>query len=372
MWDTFKAIAAGFTGKLDHLPEARKLVWLLTLTFLAGWAATAFAAWISFKSYYSIIGAWMPGADVIAWFITITIACTMYYGLAYLSGYLVEIWKKVPRPVRDYSVLGARLMFVFVVCFGFLDFHMNLEGGKEIINQSAGGVVSADLPTLSAPTQQAIASDQKRLDDLLSGKLGSYVWYDKKGKKYYLNDSGKLLAKQLNQSIARQQEYMATVSTVAIEKAKAEEAQRQQYLTRNHQIVSFLVYFIYGIMGLLTLVQAYCTETIQIAARTSGTEGFQNLHAPVAETAIPRTTPDTVGFALAGQRTPKKGGTVSVQDESVKRPSLTREPCTCTYCGVEYIPKRDPRPGQSTFCCDDHRMTYWSARLAEQRAATKG
>lgn len=380
MFDTLRAIWAGLTGKLEHVQEARKLVWLLLLCYLAGLALTAFAAWVSFNSYYKVVS-WLPAAEYLSWAVTIMVAFVMFFLLAYLSGYVMERWMGVPAPDRDYGVLGARICLVAAICFGVIDYRMNLQGGQVIVKESAGTVAAPDFTAIAQGQASGIEADRKMLQDLQAGRLGGYGWRDPKTKTYHLNDNGKLLGRRLTASIERQQALIERQAAAAEAEWQQAEADREQYLKTNNQVVTFMVQYVYALMLLICFMTAWMVETIQRLAGTTGKRGYTAPTPQGRGTQRDRdldTDMPPVGFRPATARTTSNVSanltrpvhdTPLATDDTGHEESAGGYRYNCTNCGISYVAKRPGQPGRGTFCCDDCRMEYHGRKKPKISAA---
>ena len=91
MFDIWKSIFAGFSGKLKDHQDARKLVWLLIITGFFSLCCVFFAAYVSFSRYRDLAGI-LPGADAVAICFTIGIAGFIFFASAYIATFTAEIW----------------------------------------------------------------------------------------------------------------------------------------------------------------------------------------------------------------------------------------------------------------------------------------
>ena len=395
MFDTLKCIWAGMAGDLKDLGEGRKSVWLLIFTWLAGLAATAFAAWVSYQAYQRLIG-WIPYSDVIAWAFTTTIALFMYFSLANIAGFAVERMRGVEEQDRDYSVVGFRIYLIATILFGFLDFNMNLQGGREIVHEHAGQVSAPDFNAISQQNNELLMQDRQKLDDLLAGKMGMKGWRDPKTGIYYLNKSGKRMEAALLESIATKERAIERGQSAAEAEWKQQESERTRNLQNSESIVTVTVYFIYVIMLILCLVQAFIVETIQAEAGTTGKKGFrqkQSTYTPTLNNQ-PRMAP-VIGYQrshpdsrhdqppitnthynprLHDTERPdtldnntlhaaRNAAHTSVEPLPQRKPDTRNTggggfPATCYTCGKHYTAGRKPREGERSFCCEEHKNEY--------------
>lgn len=342
MFDTIKALWAGFSGGLKEFGEARKMVWSLLFTFLAGWLATAFAGWISYPSYRSFI-AYLPGADLIALFFTAGVACFLYFALAYLSGFSVERWRGTDPNVRNYSILGARIFGVAAILFLTVDLYMNFQGTTHRANDVAGSVATFSYTTPSS-RQADLDRDRERLDQLLNGQLGGYGWPDQKGV-FHLNNSGKKYQRELSANIRRLQTADSTDRAAALANVEALNTDRAEVKALAKDAMKNAVYGVYVLVLILCIVQAYITEVIQEAQGISWVRS------------APRTAPSV---ATATRKT-AMSAKVSIPLEPSK--TATRHTATrhCAHCGEEFTGRKDKK-----YCSDDCRMDAYEIRTGKK------
>lgn len=260
MFDTLRCLWAGFSGQLRGYGEARKLIWLLLIAFIAGWLAAAFAAWVSFPSYRAMIS-FLPGATVIAWGFTLSIAGFLYFDLAYLAGFFVERWKGIPLSVRNYTTLGARILGICAIVFLAVDVSMNLQGTYHRASEAAGDLVTFEYQT--PPDRSAdMKADRETLSKLQAGELGGYGWKDQQGT-YHLNNSGKRYQRALSAQIKEAQEADKLERAAALKEVNEANAQRAAIQAKAESSLKGGVYGVYVFILLLGFVQAYIVETIQ-------------------------------------------------------------------------------------------------------------
>lgn len=269
MFDTLKCIFSGLTGGLRDTREARKLVWLLTITFVAGLLATAFAAWVSYPAYRGMVQ-YLPGSEIIAISFTAGVALFIYFVLAYLSGFSVEIWRGVPMQDRNYHRLGAIIFGICAAVFLSTDFYMNMQG-KGYRAQQAAGTVAAFTYVTPADQVQRLAADRRKVDQLTSGKIGGLGWRDPKTGIFHLNQSGKRTLKALELSIRRTEQADSTARTAFLSDQVRTNADRDRRENKIGATLENAVYGVYLFVLLLTIVQAYVVEVIQAATYERGT-----------------------------------------------------------------------------------------------------
>lgn len=264
MFDTIEAMWAGLTGKLKDHPS-RKVVWILIIAFAAGLASTVFAAWISYPSYFSLID-FIQHADVSALVFTSVIAGYMYFALAYVAGYLMEIWMHVPVVERDYNGLGFRVFLFTGLAVLAVDFTMNLNGAEERASQAAGEVMTY---TYESPDDvvSRLQADRAKLREIEGGQVGGYGWRDPKTGIFHLNSSGKKAAREIRSSIRRTEQSDSTAQAAFIADQTTFNRNRNARETKIHQTLRGAVYGVYALVFLLCIVQAYAVESIQLAVK---------------------------------------------------------------------------------------------------------
>lgn len=354
MFDTLKCLFAGFAGQLKAAGEARRLVWLLLFTFLAGWLATAFAGWISWPSYRGSI-AYLPGADLIATFFTGGIAGFLYFALAYLSGFAVERWKGTDAAARNYTALGARVFAVAAALFMVVDLYMNYQGTTHRAKEAAGNVATFTYQTPPDRARQ-IDKAQVTLEKLQAGQIGGYGWRNPKDGIYYLNNSGKRYQRQLSAQIERLQTADSTDRAAALADVEALNADRAETESLAKDALKNAVYGVYVLVLLLCIVQAYIVETIQEALGQSWTAPKPSAATTGTRAAATRQTGNpskTVSVPLEGQAIGKASQT--------EKTSKTDSQRTCPNCGNPVIGRRN-----KVYCSETCRQTAWEQRNGKQ------
>ena len=337
MFDTIKSLWSGFSGSLRQTTEARTLVWLLLITFIAGWVFVAFAGWISFPSYRAAIS-YLPGADLIAMFFTCGVAGFLYFALAYLSGFAVERWMQVAMAVRNYRLLGARILGVAAVLFLTVDVYMNLQGTSYRAANAAGELAKFTYETPRA-RQGEIATDRATLARLQAGELGGYGWRNPKDGIYHLNNSGKLYQRELSANIRRMQVADSTDRAAQLADIEAANADRNETETQAKAALKNAVYGVYVLVLILCIVQAYITETIQEAQGIS----YRHTNTVVPSPAYaPRATAEaSLSIPLDGIRTTHTG--------------------ECANCGKEFHVRRKGHK----YCSEKCRVEAWEHRTGK-------
>lgn len=349
MFDTVKALWAGFSGELEATKEARKMVWLLLLTFLAGWISTAFAGWISFPSYRAAI-AYLPGANYIALAFTTGIAGFLYFALAYLSGFFVERWRGTPETLRNYQKLGARIFGVAACLFLVVDVYMNLQGTTHRAKDAAGSVATFTYQTPEA-RQKEISSDRATLTQLQAGELGGYGWRNPQDGIYYLNNSGKRYQRELSGNIRRLQLADSTDRAASLADVEAHNVARTETEAMATEALKNAVYGVYVLVLILCIVQAYITEAIQEAA-------------PHVFTVSVKTRPgkSAAPYAVAPRAT-TGGVTLNVPLDGIRQ-THTAE---CANCGSEFHVRRKGHK----YCSEPCRIEAWQRKTGKQLRKTK-
>lgn len=341
MFDTIASIWAGFLGKLSNYKESRKLVWLLLASFIAGWLATAFASWISYPAYLGMID-FLPGSDRIAAAFTVGIAAFIYFDLAYVGGFLVERWKRVPADLQNYSALGFRIFFFSGIVFLSADFYMNQAGATYRADEAGGErIVSVYSPDPEAVAQ--LRADKGRLAGVESGKIGGYGWEDPQGR-WRLNGTGKRMAADLRASIRRAEKVDSTAMAVYLADVEAANSKKEQRRSKAAATLKNGVYGVYLFIFLLCIVQAYIVETIQAATFTesSALKGKKSVKA--RKPGFFQRFRESIAPAPAAP-----GGAVATEAGYLIQ---------CEKCGKEAI-KKAPN---ARFCTDQCRQEAWESR----------
>lgn len=345
MFDTLKALWLGFSGSLSQYGEARRLVWLLLVAFLAGWLATIFAAWISFPSYYSTIS-YLPGALVIGWAFTLGIAGFLYFVLSYLSGFLVERWKRTPAGRRNYTALGARIFAVCAVLFLCVDMYMNLQGSEHRAKEAAGKLERYTYQT-PAETAARLEGYRAKLEGIEAGRVGGYGWKDRKTNIFWLNSSGKRAAADLRGSIRRTEQADSTAQAAFLADITAANTDRQATETKARTTLKNAVYGVYILIFLLGIVQGYIVETIQAA----GLEDIPEAQLGVEASKMPPHN---------GKKT--KGNSIAQGIKGQPRPAIAMQgkgwQIECKHCGETAIMKSH----LAKYCGDECRQAAWEKR----------
>lgn len=264
MFSTIQSLFNGFAGKLYG--ESAKLVWLLLVTFLAGWAATFFAGWVSFPSYYALLEH-LPGARIIAICFTAGIAGFIYFSLAYLSGYCIEHWMN--SPVRNYTALGAKIIAIAALVFLAVDFYMNMQGKEYRAEEAAGTAQTFTYQTDPAHTKR-LEADRSKLDELTTCKIGGLSWIDPETGRCYLNQSGKKMQKELTASIRRVEQADSTARARFIADLDTSNQDRDEREASLKATLRNAVYGVYLFVLMFCIVQAYIVESMQIRGYAEG------------------------------------------------------------------------------------------------------
>jgi hypothetical protein len=343
MFDTLKILWLGASGALKHHKEARKLVWLLLVAFVFGWMTTAFAAWISFPSYRSLVD-YLPAASTIAALFTGGVAGYIYFSIMYVSGFSVERWLHVPEPERNYKPLGARIIGLSCVFFLVIDFLMNLSGVGYRAEAAAGSMATYKYET-PAETLTALKQAQKQLDDILSWNAG----------KMTVSGQRQAAAAQ-NAIISRLQQADSTSRAQFIQDKESANAARQTLKTKAERNLRGGVYGVYVLLLLISLVMAYITETIQ------------------RETNKARPKPAATGYQQNGtiqnhhQHTPTMPHNQYTElDSGSIDPDAFSGPVAgfqivCKYCGTATKKKS----AQAKYCCATCRVAASQERIGKE------
>lgn len=338
MFDTIKCLWLGFSGRLSHEKESRKMIWLLLASFLAGWLATLFAAWVSFPAYRAMID-FLPDAEMIAAAFTFGIAFFIYFDLAYVGGFLVERWKAVPGHLQTYTALGFRILFLAGIIFLVADFYMNKTGATYRADEAGGEMISFHYTTPQAVVAQ-LKQDRERLQGIENGTIGGYGWQDEAGR-WRLNRTGKKMAADLRQSIRRTEQKDSTLQARHILDVTRENTRLEQIKHKAGKTLRNGVYGVYVFIFLLCIIQAYIVETIQAASPDGH---FQN--EPPKPAAAGKRKTESIANKARGIFTPSAAGVVA-ESGGYK--------ITCKNCGTEAFKKSN----RAVFCSDACRVEYW-------------
>jgi hypothetical protein len=345
MFDTLKALWLGFSGSLSGYGEARRLVWLLLVAFLAGWLATVFAAWISFPSYYSTIS-YLPGSMVIGWAFTLGIAGFLYFVLSYLSGYLVERWKRITPARRNYTALGARIFTVCAILFLCVDMYMNLQGSEHRAKEAAGNREKFTYQT-PAETADMLAGDKEKLTGIEAGKVGGYGWRDPKTGIFWLNTSGKRAAADLRGSIRRAEQSDSTARAAFLADIRAANSEKAAIEGKAQSTLKNAVYGVYILIFLLGIVQGYITETIQAAGLEDRPEDQPSVE---------------VKKKRQEARKLKRGNGIKQAATGQPRPAIAMQgkgyQIECKHCGESVVMKSH----LAKYCGPECRQAAWEKR----------
>ena len=349
MFDTLKSLWVGFSGSLGSHGEARKLVWLLLVAFLAGWLATIFAAWISYPSYYSTIS-YLPKAQIIGWAFTLGIAGFLYFVLSYLSGFLVERWKRIPASQRNYTALGARIFAVCAVLFLCVDMYMNLQGSEHRAKEAAGNLERYAYQT-PKETVERLEGYRAKLAEVEGGKIGGYGWRDPKTKIFWLNTSGKKAAADLRASIRRTEQNDSTTQAAFLADIAQANNERKKVESTAQSTLKNAVYGVYILIFLLGIVQGYIVETIQATEK----KGTRKLPEKTKERKSnkPKFNPNIA--------TSQPAPAIAMSGKGYK--------IECNYCGESVIMKSH----RAKYCSAECRQAAWEERTgAKLKKGKKG
>ena len=349
MFDTLKSLWVGFSGSLGEHGEARKLVWLLLVAFLAGWLAAVFAAWISYPSYYSTIS-YLPKAQIIGWAFTLGIAGFLYFVLSYLSGFLVERWKRIPVSQRNYTALGARIFAVCAVLFLCVDMYMNLQGSEHRAKEAAGEIERYTYQT-PPETVNRLEGYRAKLAEVEGGKIGGYGWRDPKTKIFWLNTSGKRAAADLRASIRRTEQNDSTTQAAFLADIEQANNEKKQIERKAQSTLKNAVYGVYVLIFLLGIVQGYIVETIQATEKKGTIEAPEKTKKRKSNK--PKFNPNTI----ASQPAPA----IAMSGKGYQ--------IECGYCGESVVMKSH----RAKYCSPECRQSAWEERTgAKLKKGKKG
>lgn len=348
MWDTLSCIWAGLAGRLNAYNEARRLVWLLIVTYLFGWLATAFVCWVSQPTYLALIE-YLPGAGTVSWGFAGGVAAFLYFGLAYVAGYWVERMRGVPDAQRNYTPLGARVIGLAVVMFAGCDLYMQTQGAHYRAADVAGE--PERLAYQDNTLAERMAGDSERLNAIEGGKVGGYGWRDPKTGTYHLNNGGKRAADELRANIRRAAQADSLQRVAAFGAVEAANTRKADLQARADKTLSGASYAVYVVILLLCIVQAYVVETIQAALLPDGRPGAAGggsrterdavrgaVHSPL----VLNDTPGKIGYEYTGGTVASAKGTTHA----------------CQHCGTAYT----RRTVWQKYCGEPCRIAAFEAR----------
>lgn len=252
MFDTWKSIFAGFSGKLKDYSEARKLVWLLIITGFFSLCCVFFAAYVSFSRYRDLAGI-LPGADIVAICFTVGIAGFIFFASSYIALFTAEIWI-----YGETNLSGARAITFF--CVGLVvaigDYHMNIDGAYDVAQKAVGQLEQVNEEQIRSRYASEIKTEETRLSDLLGGKLGGYGWKNTKTGVYHLNNSGKKFQRSISQNIERLRVQEAKAIDDERQRINRDNSEKTQRKDQTHSRLLVVVRSVYIIQFFLCLVMA--------------------------------------------------------------------------------------------------------------------
>lgn len=252
MFDVWKSIFAGFTGKLKSHPEARRLVWLLIITGFFSLCCVFFAAYVSFSRYRDLAGI-LPGADLVAICFTIGIAGFIFFASAYIATFTAEIWI---HGKTEMSGARAITFFVVGVIVAIGDYHMNVDGAYDVAQKAAGQIEVINEDAIRGMYADEIRTEEQKLQDLLAGNLGGYGWLDTKTGIYHLNNSGKRFQRSISQNIDRLRSQESQSISDERDRIAQANSERNTRKDQTHGRLLVVVRSVYIIQFFLCLVMA--------------------------------------------------------------------------------------------------------------------
>lgn len=360
MFDTANNLWNGLLGKFKDNDEGRRLIWLLLIVFVSGWVVTAFAAWLSFPAYLSLVQ-YFPGAVQVAIGFTGVVAIFIYFALAYLSGYAVQSWKRVSR--KSYSGLGARIMGISAILFLVVDFYMNMTG-KDVRATEAAGAVAVFSYTTPAADLQTIQAAQTKLSEIEAGNVGGYGWRDPKTGIFWLNKSGKSAAADLRATIRRTQQADSTSRAAFLADQAIANQQRGQIEASAKATLTKAVYGVYVLVGILCIVQAFINETL--TPSESLTISPQSTNGVGAKVQSQPAQVRTIGGGFWGRLFGRPSLVTAQANTGTAQGNPGGYQITCKHCGNEALMKSH----LAQYCSDACKENAYTARTG--RKVNKG
>ena len=358
MFSKLKSLWAGFSGELTGTPEA-KLVWLLLICTIAGFSFMAFMGWGSYPAYIQQLS-FIPGAGMVAALFAASTAFMVYFSMQYVTGYFVEIIRKVPMKHRNFNKDGAIVIGLALVFFLALDQYMQVSGLEMHVDTFVGEHVEYKYDDAGLGDQ--INSTQAQIDNLLAGAIDRQGWRDPKTGKYHLNGSGNNLLKSLQDQKAnllamdlKQREIAQNQVAKTNGDKDAAEAHGKAMSRHSGWVVPIL-------MALLGLIEMYCNESIE--ARLKGyVLGEDSEEIPMhQQLAAFRAWQAQEGIALAEKR--PIGFTTG---ENVTRDNAMQQSGNlgnCKHCGHEFT----KRTVWHEFCTPACRTANWEVNNPGKKA----
>lgn len=370
MFDTVKNLWDGFLGKFKDNDEGRRLIWLLLIVFIAGWVVTAFAAWLSFPAYLSLVQ-YFPGAVQVAIGFTGVVAIFIYFALGYMAGYAVQSWR---RNMKSYTSLGARIMGFSVVLFLAVDFYMNMAG-KDVRATEAAGAFAVFSYTTPAADLQTIQAAQTKLSEIEVGNVGGYGWRDPKTGIFWLNKSGKSAAADLRATIRRTQQADSTSRAAFLADQATANERRAGIEASAKTTLTKAVYGVYVLVAILCIVQAFINETLSPKTSTIAPKSTNGVGAKVqGQPSQVRTMGGGFWGRLFGRPSlvtaqANTGASTAAINATVGR-AITATgggyQIICQHCGNEALMKSH----RAKYCCEACKENAYTARTG--RKVNKG
>ncbi len=371
MFDSISAIWALMNQRVKD-PKAKKLFWVLVLAFFAGWVCTAFAAWISYPSYLGLID-FLPDPGWKAMVMTSAVAGFLYFALAYVAGFLVEVMYPVPMQDRNYTPLAFRILGIAAALFLWVDYEMNMRGAEQRADSAAGTVATYTYET-PQETRTRLGEAITSLKRIESGEVGGYGWRDPKTGVFHLNQSGKRAAQDIRNQMRRIEQADSTAQAVMVADQVAFNSRRAEREEKIHQTLRGAVYGVYVFIFLLSLVSAYCVEEVQLAmkgyvkpaSQKGGMLGglFRSSSPTPAPATAQSQSPNPIGFKPGSSPTPTSEPSAPAQNDAHGNRSghshtVTVQDgyeITCQQCGTVAVMK-SPR---AQYCSPRCRKDAWN------------
>lgn len=264
MFDSFKCIKLGFTGKLREAPTLRKYFWAFVSALIVTLLVIGYNAFMS-KNYYTYLlekFASVPG-EGLAILVTCSLAIVVFFLIQSITATILDYIAGRKHKTEGHEPMFISILFALIGLL-LLDVYANLQGVDEVSRITTVEVSANTADAIKADYDKQIETEQARIDRIHK----KYTW---KGKLYFAPtkyhpkkeyDADVKAIAQANANIERLRTAQTQAVQTALDDYSRDKQRYDRVVAKKSVGHKYLVYFAYGIAFLLSFFTGHYTDRV--------------------------------------------------------------------------------------------------------------
>lgn len=386
MFDFFKVSIFAFTGKLKDHPTLRRAYWAFLFAIVLSVIALGYNAFMSFSFYLSRLDQ-LPYARELSWLVTIGIALGVYFCMSFVAGFTLDLWNGKKEKTEGFTPL---FLFCCLVLIGSVswDIFANLEGVDPVSHQSTAyyqanqeGQIRKDyaeklqgkydeIASIKHPYSWCPVHGKEAMGEYCPKNVLHFLPYPTTSVSKSRHERNVVLVQRIEDEIAELERLQAKAIDAALDDYERDKSRYDTSVQRKKVTHTTVVKFIYLVVLLISfMTNAYMDAAIayvegHIPAKKAVFEQNERARAD----AIP--TANTPAIPLNGHH----NGLMDLNTRLTVPPKIvkiteteldSREgyEITCAHCGKKAIKNS---PNRAKYCSTDCRKAAYEQRSGKE------